>query len=116
RDHRYRNPEKRAEYLTNWREQNREVIRAKNRERYYKNRLQRSKQRYERKKAIRNAMIELLGGKCVKCGFSDIRALQIDHVNGGGTIERRKFNNNHHNMLLKYLENVEMAKQKLQLL
>lgn len=28
--------------------------------------------------------------KCVKCGFSDIRALQIDHINGGGNIERIK--------------------------
>ena len=23
--------------------------------------------------------------KCAKCGFEDIRALQIDHINGGGT-------------------------------
>jgi len=23
--------------------------------------------------------------KCVKCGFSDARALSIDHINGGGT-------------------------------
>lgn len=26
----------------------------------------------------------LLGSKCIRCGFSDYRALQIDHVNGGG--------------------------------
>jgi hypothetical protein len=32
----------------------------------------------------RAEILTLLGGKCVKCGFSDIRALQIDHVNGGG--------------------------------
>lgn len=25
-----------------------------------------------------------LGGCCVRCGFADERALQIDHVNGGG--------------------------------
>lgn len=31
--------------------------------------------------------LALLGNKCVKCGFSDIRALQIDHVNGGGKKE-----------------------------
>lgn len=29
-------------------------------------------------------IIELLGGKCVRCDFIDIRALQIDHVHGGG--------------------------------
>lgn len=27
---------------------------------------------------------------CVKCGFSDIRALTIDHINGGGWRHRRK--------------------------
>ena len=32
----------------------------------------------------RKKVIEALGGKCVKCGFSDWRALQIDHINGGG--------------------------------
>lgn len=26
---------------------------------------------------------------CVRCGFSDIRALQLDHINGGGTRENR---------------------------
>jgi hypothetical protein len=30
---------------------------------------------------------------CVKCGFSDIRALCLDHINGGGTEQRRKFKN-----------------------
>jgi hypothetical protein len=30
-----------------------------------------------------------LGGKCVICGFSDIRALQIDHVSGGGRVDRK---------------------------
>jgi Zn ribbon nucleic-acid-binding protein len=32
-----------------------------------------------------------LGGKCVRCGFSDERALQIDHVNGGGNKERQSY-------------------------
>ena len=26
---------------------------------------------------------------CKRCGFSDIRALQIDHINGGGSKERK---------------------------
>ena len=38
-------------------------------------------------KDIRIVAIEKLGGKCTKCGYSDIRALQIDHVYGGGTRE-----------------------------
>ncbi len=37
--------------------------------------------------AFRNEILEKLGGKCAICGFSDRRALQIDHINGGGTRE-----------------------------
>lgn len=32
----------------------------------------------------------ILGDKCIRCGFSDIRALQIDHINGGGCKELKK--------------------------
>ena len=35
----------------------------------------------------RQQILEKFGGKCNKCGFSDVRALQLDHVNGGGTKE-----------------------------
>ena len=37
----------------------------------------------------RQELIRFLGGKCIKCGFSDYRALQIDHLNGGGHKEIR---------------------------
>jgi hypothetical protein len=36
-------------------------------------------------------LFDLLGRKCVNCGFDDERALQFDHINGGGT-EMRKVN------------------------
>ena len=36
----------------------------------------------------RTALLGLLGDKCIKCGFSDTRALQVDHINGGGSRER----------------------------
>jgi len=35
-------------------------------------------------------VIKLLGGKCKKCGYKDWRALQVDHVNGGGVKELKK--------------------------
>lgn len=38
---------------------------------------------------MRVAAIAYLGGVCSRCGFDDHRALQIDHVRGGGTAERR---------------------------
>jgi len=31
--------------------------------------------------------------KCAKCGFDDIRALSIDHMNGGGNEHRKKCGN-----------------------
>ena len=34
-------------------------------------------------------MMMLLGGQCEHCGFNDSRALQIDHVNGGGCHDRK---------------------------
>lgn len=40
-----------------------------------------------RQKRFRLLIIEKLGGVCVGCGFSDVRALQIDHKNGGGVKE-----------------------------
>jgi len=51
---------------------------------------------------IRKKVIEALGNKCIKCGFSDYRALQIDHINGGGNKERKEmsFNQKFHNHVL----------------
>ena len=47
----------------------------------------RKKRHYEN----RNEIIKLLGNKCIECGFSDVRALQIDHVRGNGSKERNQF-------------------------
>ena len=38
----------------------------------------------------RKALLELLGGECVRCGFSDRRTLQVDHINGGGLKATKK--------------------------
>ena len=36
-------------------------------------------------------VLDQYGRKCGRCGFdSDIRILQLDHINGGGNQERRK--------------------------
>jgi|SaaInlLV_10m_DNA_2_1039722.scaffolds.fasta_scaffold00537_25 Zn ribbon nucleic-acid-binding protein len=42
------------------------------------------------RKEWRKKVLDHLGGACVHCGFDDIRALQIDHVNGGGRKDRNK--------------------------
>ena len=59
-----------------WRDNNREKFRAscsKNSSIHY------SKARWEAIEVISKGIIS-----CCKCGFDDIRALQIDHINGGG--------------------------------
>lgn len=38
----------------------------------------------------RKRVLEIMGGKCIKCGFDDWRALQVDHVNGGGSKELKE--------------------------
>ena len=44
----------------------------------------------ERVQRKRQEVFALLGVSCARCGFSDTRALQIDHVLGGGAIHMRR--------------------------
>jgi hypothetical protein len=61
-------------------------------------RVQLDSSRAESRDRVRRQNLELkvecfekLGGCCVRCGYDiDQRALQIDHVHGGGTQERRR--------------------------
>ena len=66
------------------------------------------------RETMKNNLFDILGHKCVKCGFSDKRALQFDHIFGGGTQERKKTNAYH--VMKFYSENINIAKQKLQVL
>ncbi len=42
-----------------------------------------------RNKLARQKIFFVLGDKCKRCGFTDLRALQIDHVNGNGFAHRK---------------------------
>lgn len=64
---------------------------------YYSNPINRNKQRiYQRGwrrlkwDEMRKLILNKYGNKCNRCGFTDPRALQIDHVNGGGVRESRE--------------------------
>ena len=60
---------------------------------------------YRRKYAEnRSACLSILGPVCVGCGFFDIRALNIDHVNGGGKKEARSFGGSYYKKIRKKLE------------
>lgn len=41
---------------------------------------------------LRQQILDLFGNKCAVCGFSDPRALQIDHIHGGGYRQRQHIN------------------------
>lgn len=66
-------------------------------------------------KNIRYQLFDVLGHTCVKCGFVDKRALQIDHINGGG-MEDRKNKGSATAMYKYYVEHPELAKERLQVL
>lgn len=53
--------------------------------------------------AARGELLALLGNKC-RCGFSDPRALQIDHVNGGGSRERVRFSSGFYRRVLRLVK------------
>ena len=79
-------------------------------------RMAESKKNCARAMKYRTDIIEMLGDKCVRCGFTDVRALQLDHINGGGTKEFRAFNNSTSSWHYHYLKHPEEAKVKLQVL
>ena len=64
----------------------------------------------ERTLKIRNEIIRLLGGKCsnshcpIPSNKMDIRALQIDHIHGGGNKHRKK-SGNYNDKILKEIKN-----------
>lgn len=44
----------------------------------------------KRQRLLREEIVAKLGGCCSECGFSDVRALHIDHVEGGGSQELQR--------------------------
>lgn len=63
------------EYMKNY-------YRRKNNNPEYRKKRNDKRRKYQRK--VRMKVLELLGGKCIRCGESDWRCLQIDHVKGDG--------------------------------
>lgn len=44
----------------------------------------------EWRRKLRKEVVDHYGGKCARCSFDDVRALQIDHVDGGGGKHRKE--------------------------
>lgn len=75
------------EKMALWRKNNLDKYRLYQAKWRSKNRLKFNKYQVKYRKNLRLSLIALLGGKCNRCGFSDIRVLQVDHINGGGRQE-----------------------------
>jgi NADPH-dependent 7-cyano-7-deazaguanine reductase QueF len=57
------------------------------------------------RKKLKLKVFEKLGNKCVRCGITDIRVLQIDHVNGHGNKEHKELKD--YGFMLKVLADTE---------
>jgi len=66
--------------------------------------------------SLRKRIIMFLGCKCLFCGNEDIDYLQLDHKNGDGGKERRKYKERHLNPMIYYWYNLVDAYLKLQVL
>lgn len=98
--HRIEENKKRKQYDLEHREERREYYRKWR----LKNPEKTSKLHHIHNLKIRKEIIELLGGECVRCGFSDWRALQVDHINGGGCKERKKLKSKYYKYILQLLK------------
>ena len=76
--YRKNNREKIRKAVKAWQERNTERVRAY------------CRAFYQKRKAD---VYKLLGDRCKRCGFTDPRALQIDHINGGGLKQFRELKN-----------------------
>jgi hypothetical protein len=79
-------------------EENRQLLNQKQLDYYHRNKEQiNSDANYSRRKArhaeLRRMAIERMGGHCVSCGLTDYRALQFDHIDGGGAEYKQRGRN-----------------------
>jgi len=94
----YKNKEKRNKTTAKYRKNHREKIKIIYNRHYQK---------------LRENVIDVYGATCMICGFKDKRALQIDHINGGGSKQRKIMSPR---QLLFYLKRNNFPKENYQIL
>lgn len=70
-----------------YRENNKNLIKMSKRKEYE---IQGWKRMVSAEQKLKIQAYAILGNKCARCGFDDPRALQIDHINGGGAMESKE--------------------------
>lgn len=67
--------------------------------------------------ALRNSLFEILGGqKCVQCGFSNPKSVQIDHIHNTGYLDKKRFKGTKNVFCRNYIARPTEAKENLQVL
>ena len=99
----YRDKVKARKYYREYAQACRDEMSASEKKEFYRQRYERDEEKYRLARfALRDKAIRKLGGRCsnLDCGWinsdgsfgcRDRRCLQIDHKNGGGTKERKRF-------------------------
>jgi hypothetical protein len=107
-------PKKYKDGRKRWAEPRRKSYMKEYMKTYPKEKKRRQDRNYHKK--LKEAIIILLGRKCIICGYSGI-ALQVDHVNNGGNEERKKFINGGNNRYGKFiLDKIKAGSKDYQLL
>lgn len=86
-----------SSYNRRYHDKKKDTINQQNQIRYDENRdeinVSRRIKRNKRYQALRNSMLKILGDqKCVQCGFSNPKALQIEHIHNTGNLDKKRFN------------------------
>ena len=79
------------EYSRNYYQVNKERMLKRNNEYNRTHKVEKAGQHQKRALALKTKVLVHYGGgrlACVRCGFSNIKALTIDHINGGGMEHR----------------------------
>lgn len=93
RQYRQKNREKLREYQRNYFAKIREKRALQLHMGYLRNREEKLQKAKERGWLAKFKVLEYYGGgkcACVRCSYDDIRALTIDHINGGGQKQRKE--------------------------
>lgn len=101
--YRKEHPEVGKKAMKKYLETHREILRERTREYRKENPGRDAGYNVGKRKSLRQQVLDLLGHRCARCGFSDERALQIDHIDGGGRKEVEQIG--HDNMCKKIIQN-----------
>lgn len=93
--YREKNKDKISKIQKKWRINNKDKVRELKKRDYNNNREKYNKIHAvwtkNRQAEFKQLIVKNYGGKCVRCNFTDWRALQVDHINGGGSKEKMNY-------------------------